>query len=614
MCGIAGAYDSVGGVDGQRVVAMRDALAHRGPDDRGLYVDPSRRVAIGHRRLSIVDLSPSGHQPMANERGNVWVACNGEIYNYPDLHRQLEASGHRFSSHSDNEVLVHLYEEEGPDLVRRLNGMFAFALWDEAQQRLVLARDRYGIKPLYVAQRGTQLFFASEVKGLLPALPQRPQVDPQALLEYFTFQNILSDRTLFDGVRLLPAGHVLTAEDGQVQQRQYWAFRFAGEDGGSIEGWAGDVRAAFEQGVRRQLMSDVPVGSYLSGGMDSGSICAVASQQIPHLTTFTGGFALAGASEAERNCDERINAERMAAAFDTEHYEMVIQPNDLLRAMPRLVWHLEDLRVGSSYHNYYVARLASRFVKVVLAGAGGDELFGGYPWRYAVLDGAASESDFEERYYRYWSRLLSPDQRRQFFTGDIRRAAGDFDPFDSFLAVTRSYETPDLVDRALTLEARTYLQGLFIVEDKVSMAHGLESRVPFLDDDLVDLAQRIPSHFKVKGQTGKAVLRAAMRGLIPDETLALPKQGFVPPEESWYRTVALPYLQEIVTGPRALARGYFEPRRVQRVVEEHVNGQRNHKLLLWSLLCFEWWNRLFVDGDPVDSVDPLPADRSQRGG
>ena len=623
MCGVAGVYDPAGRADEPTAVAMREALAHRGPDDKGLYSPPSRQVALGFRRLSIMDLSPNGRQPMQNERGDVWVACNGEIYNYPALRRDLEARGHRFRSESDTEVLVHLYEELGPDLVQRLNGMFAFALWDETRRRLVLARDRYGIKPLYLAQQGERLLFASEVKGLLAALPHRPAVNAEALLEYFTFQNIVSDRTLFDGVRLLPPGHLIVAEAGRIQERQYWAFRFDGDPALSFDDCVAGVRERFEAAVSRQLMSDVPVGSYLSGGMDSGSICAVASRQLttraaaqngvrggerlpqqPQITTITGGFSLAGATEEERSCDERIHSERLATTFDTEHYEIVIQPSGLARTLPSVVWHLEDLRVSSSYHNYYVARLASRFVKVVLAGAGGDELFGGYPWRYAVLDGA-SEAEFEDRYFQYWSRLLSSEERSCFFTEHFRRSAGDFDPRDPFLAITRDYDAPALVDRALTFEARVYLHGLFVLEDKLSMAHGLESRVPFLDDDLVELAQRIPAHYKVSNGTGKRVLRAAMRGLIPDATLALPKQGFVPPEETWYRTSILPYIRETILNKRSLARGYFEPAAVRRVVDEHTAGQRNHKLLLWSLMCFEWWNRLFVDGEAPDDNAPL---------
>ncbi len=604
MCGVAGVYDPSGRADEPTAVAMREALAHRGPDDKGLYGAPSQQVAIGFRRLSIMDLSPNGRQPMQNERGDVWVACNGEIYNYPALRSDLEARGHRFRSDSDTEVLVHLYEEHGPDLVQQLNGMFAFALWDETRRRLVLARDRYGIKPLYLAQHGERLLFASEVKGLLAALPHRPSVDAEALLEYFTFQNIISDRTLFDGVRLLPPGHIIVAEAGHIQERQYWAFRFDGEEALSFQDCVAGVRERFEAAVSRQLMSDVPVGSYLSGGMDSGSICAVASRQLPQLTTITGGFSLAGATEEERSCDERIHSERLATTFDTEHYEIVIQPSGLARALPSLVWHLEDLRVSSSYHNYYVARLASRFVKVVLAGAGGDELFGGYPWRYAVLDGATG-AEFDDRYFQYWSRLLAPEERSGFFTEQLRRSAGDFDPRDPFLAITRHYDAPALVDRALTFEARVYLHGLFVLEDKLSMAHGLESRVPFLDDDLVEFAQRIPAHYKVSNGTGKRVLRAAMRGLIPDATLALPKQGFVPPEETWYRTSILPYIRETILNKRALSRGYFEPAAVRRVVEEHTAGQRNHKLLLWSLMCFEWWNRLFIDGEAPEDYAAL---------
>ncbi|HEU5316884.1 MAG TPA: asparagine synthase C-terminal domain-containing protein, partial [Chloroflexota bacterium] len=355
-----------------------------------------------------------------------------------------------------------------------------------------------------------------------------------------------------------------------------------------------------EEAVRRQLMSDVPLGSYLSGGMDSGSITAVASQQLPHLHTFTGGFPTKGVAGDERLFDERAAARLMATAMETEHHEMEIGHDALAAVLPRLVWHLEDLRVASSYHNYLVAGLARRDVKVVLSGAGGDELFAGYPWRYERVAGARTRDEFVARYAAYWSILVPDAAKPAFFAGELAGAARGFSAEQSVRDVVADLPgvaVDDATDLALTFEARTYLQGLFVVEDKLSMAHSLESRVPFLDNELVDFAQQIPSRYKLSHGTSKYVLRHAMRGLIPEQVLWARKQGFAPPEDNWFRGPALPYLRELILSERALDRGSFQPKAIERAVEEHVAGAANHKKLLWSLACFEWWHRIFVDGE-----------------
>jgi asparagine synthase (glutamine-hydrolysing) len=599
MCGIAGTFQPGGQGSLPGVEAMARLIAHRGPDADGFLVDGP--VALASRRLAIIDLSAAGRQPLFNEDGSVALVYNGELYNYQALRRELIARGHRFRSATDSEAIVHAYEEFGPDCVRHFNGMFAFAIWDRrdpAGGRLFLARDRFGVKPLYYAWIGPTLAIASEIKAFL-ALPEfRVELDHEALVEYLTFQNVFSDRTLFRGVRLLPAGAIMTVdEQGRTARERYWSFQFAADGDRGEAYYVQGVRERFEEAVRRQLMSDVPLGSYLSGGMDSGSICAVASRHIPHLHTFTGGFHIGGVKGDEALFDERAQAESMAVAMGTEHYQMVIQPADMPRVLPELVWHLEDLRVGSSYHNYYVARLASRFVTVVLAGAGGDELFAGYPWRYAHADGARHHADFARRYGRYWSILLSDAARCSFFAGEAAHVAREFSAVDAVAAVVADAVWDDPLHLALTFEARTYLQGLFIVEDKLSMAHSLESRVPFLDNDLVDFVTAMPSHYKLRDGQGKYVLRRAMHGLIPDHILRARKQGFAPPEDTWYRGAALPYIRDVLLSERSLERGIFQPAEVRRVVEEHAAGVANHKKLLWSLLCLEWWQRIFVEGE-----------------
>jgi len=457
-------------------------------------------------------------------------------------------------------------------------------------------RDRFGVKPLYYAVSGGRLLFGSEIKALLAA-GLRASVSSDALRQYFTFQNVFSDATLFEGVRMLPAGHLLRAVQRVGEPERYWDLSLEPDESVGEDEWVERLRAAFESAVERQLVSDVPLGSYLSGGMDSASIVAVASARIPRLMTFTGGFDLSSVNGLELVFDERADAERVASANRTEHYEMVMHAGDMAWVLPELVWHLEDLRAGMSYPNHYIARLASKFVKVSLAGTGGDELFAGYPWRYDLIEGLDDPEDFDRRYYDYWCRLVPDDQHGSFFTESVR-AGFTSSPFDHYRAALEPARSLDPVSKALYFEAKTFLHGLLVVEDRVSMAHSLEVRVPFLDNELVEIARRIPSHLKHSNGGGKRLLREAMRGLLSEEILEKRKQGFSPPDESWYRGPSMAQIEELLLDPRSLDRGYFEPKFVRGVLDEHREGRENHRLLIWSLLCFEWWNRLFIDGEP----------------
>jgi len=594
MCGIAGIVDVRGApVAAGEIERMTRALRHRGPDDDGHWTQDG--VALGNVRLAILDLTAAGHQPMLSDDGSLALTYNGELYNFRELARELEGHGHRFRSRSDTEVVLRAYEEWGPRCVERFNGMFAFAVWDDRRRTLVLARDRFGVKPLYYALHRGRLLFGSEIKALLEAgLPVA--VSPEALVEYFTFQNVLSDRTLFDGVRMLPPAHVAELREGELTLAPYWQLELEPNESVDEREWVERIGDAFEAAVTRQLVSDVPVGSYLSGGMDSASIAAVAARSIPRLMTFTGGFDLSSVTGLELVFDERADAERVAREFRTEHYEMVLHAGDMAWVLPELVWHLEDLRVGMSYQNHYIARLASKFVKVALAGTGGDELFGGYPWRYAVVADAPAE-EFEDRYFAYWSRLVPEESHQAFFTPAVIGALGSDAPRSIFAEVVGPSRGLDPVSRALLFELRTFLHGLLVVEDRVSMAHSLEARVPFLDNELVDVARAIPSRLKYGGDEGKRLLRLAMRELLPAEILEKPKQGFSPPDRSWYRGPTMEYIRALLLERRSLERGYFEPVYVRRVLDEHSAARKNHRLLIWSLLCFEWWNRLFVDGE-----------------
>jgi asparagine synthase (glutamine-hydrolysing) len=596
MCGIVGIVDSRRPVDADRLSAAARTIAHRGPDDFGTFV--SGNVGLASRRLAILDLSAAGHQPMTSDDGALALVYNGELYNYVELRNDLRGRGYRFHSATDTEVVLRAYEEWGPDAVRRFNGMFAFAVWDGRRSELVLARDRFGIKPLYYTQRDGAFVFASEVKALLEAgVPAR--VSPQALVEYFTFQNLFSDLTLFDGVRILPAGHMLTLREASPTLSRYWDLELEPDESVAESEWVERVRAAFEGAVQRHLVSDVPLGSYLSGGIDSASIVSVASRHIPRLMTFTGGFDLSAVDGLELVFDERADAERVASTFRTEHYEMVMHPGDMWWVLPELVWHLEDLRVGMAYQNHYIARLASKFVKVALAGTGGDELFAGYPWRYEALAGADPQAALSD----YWSRLVPTAEHASFFEPELLTEAGGYAPLDVLRRVLEPAAGLDPLSQALYFEAKTFLHGLLVVEDRISMAHSLEARVPFLDNELVEVARRIPPRLK-HGVGGKEILRKSMRGLLPEAVLEKPKQGFSPPDESWYRSHSMARIRELLLDERALARGYFRPAAIRGLLDEHESARRNHRLLIWSLLCFEWWNRLFVDGEsPVREPD-----------
>ncbi len=637
MCGIVGVLQPAGSNrDGGALARMLAAIPHRGPDGEGQYIDGP--VQLGHRRLSIIDLSEAGAQPMPNEDGAVVLTFNGEIFNFQALRIELEGAGHIFRSNTDCEAVLHGYEEWGTGVLDRLNGMFAFAIWDRSSGRLFLARDRYGVKPLYWYNRSGVFLFASEIKAILEHEAVSRDLCYPALNEYFSFQNIFSDLTLFEGVHLLPAGSFLiVGNDMQPRETKYWDYPFNLEQVSmGPEEAAEEVHRLFVDAVTRQLVSDVPVGAYLSGGMDSGSITAVAGRHLPRLRTFTAGFDLSSASGLELGFDERAGAEYLSNLLKTEHYEVVLHAGDMEQVLPELIWHLEDLRVGQSYPNYYVARLASKFVKVVLSGAGGDELFGGYPWRYYRGVGSTDRDDYMSRYYAFWQRLVPDEEKAALFTDDTRRQIGEITTFERFRSVFDGYDRPingpeEYVAASLYFELRTFLPGLLLVEDKVSMAHSIETRVPFLDNDLVDLAVRLPARLKVRNldrapvldenlagkrqrfeldtNDGKAVLRDAMTRIIPREAAERRKQGFSAPDASWFRGESIGYLNRLLRDPTARIYEFLQPTYVERILDQHTAGKVNHRLLIWSMLSFEWWARTFLDG----GTSPSKGDNFLKG-
>jgi asparagine synthase (glutamine-hydrolysing) len=625
MCGIVGIFN-LNGEPISRVVLrkMTDAIAHRGPDGEGFYIDSF--IGLGHRRLAIIDLSPAGHQPMATEDGNYVIAYNGEVYNFQEMRIELESLGHKFKSKTDTEVILQAYVQWGKECLTRFNGMFAFAVWDKTKQEIFLARDRYGIKPLYYCIIGSTFIFASEQKAIIEHPAVQREIDLEGLIEYFTFQNIFTDHTLLKGIRIFPAGCFTYVPLGtsldSLKPIRYWDFDFKKPDSAAREEeYVEELDRLFRQAVNRQLISDVELGSYLSGGMDSGSITAIASDQLPYIKTFTCGFDLHSASGLELGFDEREKAELMSYRFKTEHYEMVLKAGDMERILPKLTWHVETPRVGQSYPNFYVAQLASKFVKVVLSGSGGDELFGGYPWRYYR---AAVSSDFEhyiDQYYTYWQRLIPNKvihevfrpiwrQVKHVWTRDIFR--------DVFSNRRTDLATPeDYVNYSMYFEAKTFLHGLLVIEDTLSMAHGLETRVPFLDNDLVDFAMHVPVAFKLRNldsvvrmnenepgpkatryfertRDGKLLLRKVMERYIPPEVTEGEKQGFSAPDASWFRGESIEYVRRTLYDERAHIYEFFDQKVIKKLVDEHLEAKQNRRLFIWSLLNFEWWCRTFL--------------------
>ena len=620
MCGIAGvAYLDAAPVSPVILKRMTDAIAHRGPDGEGHWIDGN--VGLGHRRLAIIDLSPAGRQPMLSADQRYVLSYNGEIYNFKELRAELEASGYQFRSGTDSEVVLNALAAWGPKALDAFNGMFAFALWDRRERILLLARDRYGIKPLYYSHQGHCFAFGSEQKAILQVPEIKRRLDKPALLEYFTFQNFFTDRTLLSDVRILPAGHFATIElnlqHPKLTLTRYWDFRFA-EPGGQVDAdeYREELERLFQQAVNRQLVADVELGSYLSGGMDSGAITAEAARAYPNLKTFTCGFDMSSASGIELSFDERVKAEAMSARFKTEHYEMVLKAGDMERVLPNLAWHIEEPRVGQSYPNYYAAKLASKFVKVVMSGAGGDELFGGYPWRYYRAAVANNFEHYVDQYYAFWQRLLDNRHIKQLFAPiweDVRHVWTRDIFRDVFSNHPNQLDRPeDYINHSLYFEAKTFLHGLLVVEDKLSMAHSLETRVPFLDNDLVEFAMRCPvslklnnlqevvrinenepgdkqSKYFLRTNDGKQILRNAMRRYIPKDIIEGVKQGFSAPDASWFKGESIDYVRRQLLNGSPRIYSLLDREATEALVNEHLSGRQNRRLFIWSLLSVENW-------------------------
>lgn len=623
MCGISGLLNLDGTPVSHRIVeSMSESLKHRGPDGKGLFCEGA--FGMGHRRLSILDLSDSGKQPMKSSCGRFVITYNGEIYNFKEIKIKLQKIGRIFNGNSDTEVLIEAFAQWGLSCLNLLNGMFAFAVWDRWEKKLHLCRDRYGIKPLYYTLKNNTFLFSSEIKAFRVHPDFSSKVNKEALLEYFTFQNIFTEQTLFADVKLLPPGCTakISRKEKTLQINKYWDYCFEEPTGKVDEAeYLEELDRLFKQAVQRQLVSDVEIGAYLSGGMDSGSITAVASSHLPYLKTFTCGFDLQSASGLELAFDEREKAEFMSYLFKTEHYEMVLKSGDMERCLPKLTLHLEDLRVGQSYPNFYAAKLAGKFVKVCLAGTGGDEIFGGYPWRYYRAVSNNNFEDYIDKYYLHWQRLICNKLIKKVFSPIFNEVSQVWtrDIFhDVFQHHMENLKRPeDYVNHCLYFEAKTFLHGLLLVEDKLSMAHGLETRIPFLDNDLVDFAMKTPVSLKLgnlaevirmnenepgkkqekyfrKTRDGKIILRKMMSRHIPESVTGAVKQGFSAPDASWFKGESIEYVRRKLLNSNALVYDFFDYNIIANLISEHMNGKNNRRLLIWSLLNFEEWLNIFI--------------------
>jgi len=635
ICGLAG-LEGASRFDEDLVRRMTDVLAHRGPDDAGVYLRSFRgprgegRIGLGHRRLSIIDLA-GGHQPLANEDDSVWVVFNGEIYNFPELRQRLEASGHVFRTRCDTETLVHLYEDLGTQCVRELRGMFAFALWDSNTRTLLLARDRLGQKPLSYLREPDRILFASEIKSILqaPDVPRRLRLE--SLHDYLTYQYVPHPRTMFEGIMKLSPGHLLTWRDGEISIEEYWRPPFRRTRPKPPAEYVDEVRHLLTEATRMRLMSDVPLGAFLSGGIDSSIVVALMARQMSEpVKTFSIGFE-------EARYDELNYARQVAERYATDHHEFIVRPN-AVEVIPELVWHYDEPFADSSaIPTYYVARETRRHVTVALTGDAGDEGFAGYPRYKAVMASrlfdmlpafgrrflaedlwkwipvSVESKTLRRRARRFFEAMcLSPQARymRWCCIFDDARKLDLYSPemrarFES-LPSSRIFEAEyaqvpnlDFLARTLFVDYRRYLpDDLNTKVDVASMIHSLECRAPFLDHKVVEFAATVPSEFKLRRNVSKYLLKRAFGDLLPRDITRRGKMGFGVPIAEWFRGDLKNYIRDILLDPATLARGYFDPANVRHLVSEHTEGRFDHGYRLWALLMFELWHRRFLDAVP----------------
>jgi len=612
---------------------MTDSMAHRGPDGRGVKTFEGRVPAgLGHRRLAIIDPTPAGAQPMVHA-DRWWITYNGELYNFRELRRDLEAHGERFRTDCDTEVLLRMFAVHGPAMLERLNGIFAFAVWDDVEKRLFLARDRLGVKPLYYTRARETFAFASELKALLPLLGS-PRLDPTALADYLTFLWVPDPKTAFGDIAKLPPGHFAWVDEDGVTVHEYWDMRFAPEERSEDE-WRDAVAATVEQSVRRQMVSDVPLGSFLSGGVDSSAITAAMTATGQRVDTYTIGFAPEDLRH-EIVPDDITHARRVAALFGTEYHESILRP-DVLDLLPKAVWHLEEpVADPAAISTYLICREAGRRMPVMLSGMGADELFAGYPRHLAyrisrwlehvprpalqALETAvgtiarpgragrlrgprrnlwkflrAAGKPPAERYLSF-SSYYPGAQLRALLAADIRDDIGSYDPFATHRSYLDGARTPDDLSRLLYLDAKTFLPCLNLTyTDKMAMAASVEVRVPLLDDELVALATRIPSELKLKGWRRKYIFKRSQEGRLPRDVIWRRKAGFGAPIRAWLDGDLRPLVDDLLSPATIRRRGLVDPATVAQLRAENAAGRADYSLQIYALLSLELWSRTFLD-------------------
>lgn len=618
MCGIAG---MAGRSDAALTRVMTDTIAHRGPDDSGYYLDDD--VALGHRRLSILDIA-GGKQPMAYGDGRYQIVFNGEIYNFRELRAQLEKKGFQFRTQSDTEVILAAYAAYGDDCVQHLRGMFAFAIWDKRARRLFIARDRLGIKPLYYGENGGVLYFGSEIKAVLASGDVSRDMDFHALDDYLTYLYTVPPRTFYSGVRQLPPAHGAVWENGSLTVRRYWEVAYVADAARELHDWSDELSALLADTMALHRVADVPLGAFLSGGLDSATIVGELAHAGDPVDTFTIGFEGEGA-----RYDESGEAAALARHFGTRHHPLTVSA-DLTGLLPALSKHFDEpFGNPTALLTYRLSEEVRKHVKVILSGDGGDEVFGGYPRYQGVLlaeqlqraprflrDGLyhltrllpestrgahglrrarqfaeGLRMDDADRYAR-WTSIFTPEQRREIYTNDTREAVGDHDSWSPVREAFQRAESDDPVARALYCDLALFLPGNVLqYGDRMSMAHGLEARVPFADHTLVEFMARVPTRLKCDRRASKILLREHLRDRLPERDRVRPKRGFNPPMGQWLNTSFRPLLDDHLSDGSLTLDGYFNPQVVQKLREDHEAGRRDHTWHLWSLLVFAHWRR-----------------------
>ncbi len=641
MCGITGAIwnDPRLAIEEPTLRRMTDAIAHRGPDDAGYYYSEYRTrepyeaspgVALGHRRLSIIDLA-AGHQPLANEDDSVWIVFNGEVYNFEALRNRLEGSGHQFRTHSDTETIVHLYEDEGVECFRHLIGMFAIAIYDVKQRRLILARDRLGKKPLVYRHEENRLLFGSELKTILtvPGVPR--DLDPAAIDEYLTFQYIPHPNTIFRDIRKLPPGHYAVYQDGKLEVKPYWQVEMATEVPTTEAAAKEHLQTLLRDAVKLRLRSDVPLGAFLSGGIDSSITCALAQDVLRELSgerlkTFTIGFPVP-------EFDESQYAERVAKHLDTDHQTLQVNP-DAVSILSKLVWHYDEPFADSSaIPTWYLSEMTRQQVTVAISGDGGDELFAGYgryravalasgfdrvpqvrnfiaarfwqglpsgkrdrSFRRRALRFSAALGQSPQRRYLEWIAIFREAQRAALYSEDFIEQLPESDPLAFIASAWKQAGQRDPVTAASLTDLVTYLPcDLMTKVDIASMAHGLECRAPFLDHRVVEFAAALPVRLKYHWGQGKYLLKKTYAHLLPREVFTRKKMGFGVPLSKWFRDELKSMTRDVLLSAKAIERGYFRPDAVEQLITEHESGDYDHSHRLWALLFLELWLREWID-------------------